>query len=55
MVCSVSCMPVMVISPIQDIRQVEVINWFNGDRRLSFLGMSNNVNQQNFSMRIYWV
>lgn len=28
-----------------------IINWFNGDRRLSLLGMSNNVNQQNFSMQ----
>lgn len=25
------------------------VNWFNGDRRLSLIGMSNNVNQQNFS------
>jgi len=25
------------------------INWFKGDRRISILGMSNNVNQQNFS------
>ena len=25
------------------------INWFNGDRRLSLIGMSNDVNQQNFS------
>lgn len=25
------------------------VNWFNGNRRLSFVGMSNNVNQQNFS------
>lgn len=26
------------------------INWFNGDRRISLLAMSNNVNQQNFSV-----
>ncbi len=25
------------------------VNWFNGNRRLSFIGMSNNINQQNFS------
>jgi len=25
------------------------LNWFKGNRRLSFIGMSNNVNQQNFS------
>ncbi len=25
------------------------INWFNGDRRISLIGMSNDVNQQNFS------
>ncbi len=25
------------------------VNWFNGDRRLSLIGMSNNINQQNFS------
>ncbi len=25
------------------------VNWFDGNRRLSFIGMSNNVNQQNFS------
>ncbi|CAK9249796.1 unnamed protein product [Sphagnum jensenii] len=28
------------------------INWFNGDRRLSLIGMSNDINQQNFSHRI---
>lgn len=27
------------------------VNWFKGERRLSFIGMSNNVNQQNFSMQ----
>ncbi len=27
------------------------INWFDGNRRLSFIGMSNNVNQQNFSFQ----
>lgn len=27
------------------------INWFKGDRRLSFIGMSNNTNDQNFSMQ----
>ncbi|MBL0310301.1 MAG: outer membrane beta-barrel protein [Bacteroidetes bacterium] len=27
------------------------VNWFKGNRRLSFVGMSNNVNQQNFSMQ----
>lgn len=27
------------------------VNWFNGNRRLSFIGMSNNVNVQNFSMQ----
>lgn len=26
-----------------------IINWFDGDRRLSVLGMSNNINVQNFS------
>ena len=25
------------------------INWFNGDRRLSLIGMSNDINQQNFA------
>lgn len=25
------------------------VNWFNGDRRITVLGMANNVNQQNFS------
>ena len=25
------------------------LNWFNGDRRISVIGMSNNINQQNFS------
>jgi hypothetical protein len=25
------------------------LNWFNGDRRLSLIGMSNDINQQNFS------
>lgn len=25
------------------------INWFKGDRRISLIGMSNNINQQNFS------
>jgi len=25
------------------------INWFNGDRRISVIGMSNDINQQNFS------
>lgn len=25
------------------------VNWFNGDHRLSLIGMSNNINQQNFS------
>ena len=25
------------------------LNWFNGDRRLSLIGMGNNINQQNFS------
>ncbi|MCX6199986.1 MAG: outer membrane beta-barrel protein [Bacteroidetes bacterium] len=27
------------------------VNWFNGNRRLSFIGMSNNINVQNFSMQ----
>ncbi len=27
------------------------VNWFNGYRRLSFIGMSNNINVQNFSMQ----
>ncbi|MFN8287555.1 MAG: outer membrane beta-barrel protein [Chitinophagales bacterium] len=27
------------------------VNWFKGDRRLSFIGLSNNVNQQNFSFQ----
>ncbi len=27
------------------------INWFNGDRRVTVLGMANNINQQNFSMQ----
>jgi hypothetical protein len=27
------------------------INFFNGDRRISLLGMSNNINQQNFSIQ----
>lgn len=27
------------------------LNWFKGNRRLSFLGMSNNVNEQNFSIQ----
>lgn len=27
------------------------INWFDGNRRISLLGMSNNVNEQNFSMQ----
>jgi hypothetical protein len=26
------------------------VNWFNGNRRVSFLGMSNNINQQNFAI-----
>lgn len=26
------------------------VNWFNGNRRISVLAMSNNINQQNFSM-----
>ena len=26
------------------------LNFFNGDRRISFLGLSNNINQQNFNM-----
>ena len=37
---------------LQDIRRYKVngnINFFNDDRRISVLGMSNNVNQQNFS------
>ncbi|MBS1686173.1 MAG: outer membrane beta-barrel protein [Bacteroidetes bacterium] len=25
------------------------VNWFNGDHRISLIGMSNNINQQNFS------
>jgi hypothetical protein len=25
------------------------VNWFNGDRRISFIGLANNVNQQNFA------
>ncbi len=27
------------------------VNWFNGNRRLSFIGLSNNINQQNFSFQ----
>ncbi len=26
-----------------------VLNWFNGDRRISLIGMSNDINQQNFA------
>ena len=31
------------------------VSFFNGNQRLSFIGLSNNINQQNFVRRTFWV